>query len=111
MNITFHKHHTVNIVRPVGALVSNNAPAMNKHLRELIRSGQNKIIVDLSGVDFMDASGLSTLVRSCETVRASGGDLLLLKLRPSIETLFSITRLNEMFCIFDNELAAVNTLQ
>jgi len=111
MNMTFEKHRSIDIVRLVGALASNNAPAMNKQLQNLIRGGQNKIIVDLSGVDFMDASGLSTLVRSCERVRASGGDLLLLKVRPSIETLLSMTRLDEMFRIFNDELAAVNTLQ
>jgi anti-anti-sigma factor len=111
MNITSQKHHTVDILRPVGALASSNTPAISKQLQNLIHGGQNKIIVDLSSVEFMDASGLSALVRSCERVRASGGDLLLLKLTPSIETLFSITRLNAMFRIFDDELAAVNTLQ
>ncbi|MDH3280059.1 MAG: STAS domain-containing protein [Gammaproteobacteria bacterium] len=111
MNITFEKHHSVDIVRCAGALVSSNAPSMGKQLQKLIRAGQNKIIVDLSGVDFMDASGLSVLVRNCERVRRFGGDLLLLKLCPSIETLFSMTRLNGMFRIFDDESAAVNTLR
>jgi anti-anti-sigma factor len=111
MNITFDKHHAIDIVRPAGALVSDSAPAINKQLRNLIRSGQDKIIVDLSRVDFMDASGLSILVRNCERVRASGGDLLLLSLRPPIETLLSMTRLDEIFRVFDDELAALSALQ
>lgn len=83
------------------------------HLRETLRAlaaqGRTRVILNLQKVDYIDSTGLGTLVMGFTTLRKAGGMLKLLHLsRRNIELLV-FTKLETVFEIFDDELDAVNS--
>ena len=71
-------------------------------LKSLIDGGQQRIVLDLGEVTYVDSVGLSTLVAAYTTARRAGGDLKLLHLPRGVHQLLQITRLSTVFEIYDN---------
>jgi anti-sigma B factor antagonist len=78
-------------------------------VRELIKQGKKKIILNLANVDYIDSSGVGELVGSFTTVRNAGGELKLLKLTQKVEDVLHVTKLYTVFDIKDDEFHAVKS--
>ncbi len=61
-----------------------------------------RIVLDLSGMDYISCAGLSMLVRILKTVRAAGGALRLCGLQPFVAEVFRAVRLDRAFSIHEN---------
>jgi anti-sigma B factor antagonist len=59
-------------------------------------SGPTKMVIDLSGVDFLDSTGLGVIIGVLKRVRSHGGELVLAGLTPQVEKVFEITRVSEI---------------
>lgn len=100
----------VTILALTGKLVVGDATAaLKEQMKALTAQGVTKLILDLAGVDYIDSSGLGTLVYCFSTFRKQGGTLKLMNLsRRNIE-LMLLTKLETVFEVFDNEQAAVDS--
>jgi len=78
-------------------------------VRELVETGNKRIILNLSEVNYIDSSGLGELVKSHTTVRTKGGELKLAALNKRVQDLLEITRLAAVFDIQKDEAAAVKS--
>jgi anti-sigma B factor antagonist len=75
------------------------APALRDELYRLIEQGANRIVVDLSGMDFIDSTGLGVFVGALKRAREGGGGIELRGLKPSARKVFEITGLSSAFTI------------
>ena len=100
----------ITIVALSGKLIVGEATASLKELiKRLSDEGVKKLILDLADVDYIDSSGLGTLVYSFSTFRKNGGTLKLMRLtRRNIE-LMLLTKLETAFEVFDQEQTAVDS--
>jgi anti-anti-sigma factor len=57
------------------------------------------IVVDLAGLEFIDASGVAALARGRAHARHAGGDLLLAAPRQQVLRVLAVTRLVDDFCV------------
>jgi anti-sigma B factor antagonist len=71
--------------------------------------GKNKVILNLQGVDYIDSTGLGTLVICHSGLAKSGGAMKLLHLSKRSAELLILTKLSTVFEMFDEEQAAVNS--
>jgi len=78
-------------------------------IRELAQKGQQRILLNLKEVRYIDSSGIGDLVRSSTYLRRQGGDLKLLSPAPMVLEVLRITRLDKLFEITDDELSAVKS--
>jgi anti-sigma B factor antagonist len=85
--------------------------AVRNTVRELLKSGNKKIVLNLSDVNYIDSSGIGELVSSFTTVTNQGGQLKLLNLTKKIHELLAITKLLTVFQTFDNEQAAIGSFK
>lgn len=76
------------------------APLVRERLDEAIRGGRVDLIVDLTGVRFLDSTGLGVLVGRLKLVRARGGSLRLVGARERVLKVFAITGLDKVFEIY-----------
>jgi anti-sigma B factor antagonist len=83
--------------------------ALGDKVRSLIQQGRKKIILDLSGVSYMDSAGLGELVQAYATTKNKGGSLKLVGLTKRIWHLLTITKLVTIFENYENEAAAVSS--
>jgi anti-sigma B factor antagonist len=83
-------------------------PRLREQLHALVAEGNQRIIVNLDGVDFLDSTGLGVLVGALKRVRSNDGDLFLVCTQPRIRKVFEVTGLTKVFSLFDTvEDAAV----
>lgn len=75
-------------------------------VRAALDAGHRRIVIDLGGVDYIDSSGLSTLVAAYTSTRSAGGELKLLHLTKQVRSLLQITRLSTVFDVYDTLDAA-----
>jgi anti-sigma B factor antagonist len=81
--------------------------AVRNTVRELLKNGGKKIILNLGDVNYIDSSGIGELVSSFTTVTNGGGQLKLLNLTKKIQELLAITKLLTVFQVFNDEKTAV----
>ena len=70
------------------------APAIRRFLLAAIRGGDVHLAVDMSGVTFIDASGIGVLVAAANRARQAGGDLSLLAPSPQVRRLLDVFHLD-----------------
>lgn len=76
-------------------------------LHELLEAGQKQVVIDMTLVNWMNSSGLGTLISGLQTMRQNGGDLKLCGISEKIKNLFSITKLLSVFEIHASPQDAV----
>jgi anti-sigma B factor antagonist len=86
------------IVRCNGRLVTGMHTSLYSKVSELIPHSK-RIVLDLSGLTFMDSTGLGTLVRLYVVARSAGCSLELLNLGARIRELFRIANLLSVFTV------------
>ena len=65
----------VTVLRPEGKLNMVAAPKLRQQIADAVGTGQTRLVIDLSGTDFLDSSGLGALVAGLKAARQAGGDL------------------------------------
>ncbi|MGE5570017.1 MAG: STAS domain-containing protein [Rhodospirillales bacterium] len=89
--------------------VGEEATMLRERLRELAAAGARKFILNLEGVDYIDSTGLGTLVVCFTSLRKLGGKLKLQNLNRRNIELLVLTKLTTVFEIFNDEQDAVNS--
>ena len=84
-----------------------DASLLNDKLHELIDNKKNKVVVDLSKVNWMNSSGLGILIGGLTTMKNNNGDLKLARITDRIENLLIITKLITVFDTFETVEEAV----
>jgi anti-sigma B factor antagonist len=85
--------------------------ALRTKLKQLLNAGQQRIILNLGEVTYLDSVGLSTLVAGYTSARNAGGNLKLLHLPRGVQQLLQITRLSTVFEIYEDLAAAVESFK
>jgi anti-anti-sigma factor len=65
------------------------------------------VVLAMDGVQFIESSGLGTIVRLMSAARAAGGDLKICQLPEMIRKVLSITKLQHVFEIYETEDEAI----
>ena len=112
MDIRERQHGEVMVLTPqVSRLEASNAQGLKNALIDQITSGRYLLALDLSNVDFMDSSGLASLLSALKSL-GPHGHLALFGISSKVRKLFSITRMDHgVFRIADTEDEAVDSLQ
>jgi len=84
---------------------------LRKTIRDLLDSGNKKILLNLGDVNYIDSSGIGELVSGFTAVRSRGGELKLLHLTKKVHDLLQITKLFTVFDVYSDEPTAVRSFQ
>jgi anti-sigma B factor antagonist len=95
------------VVNVYGELDVATSPDLRELLIRLVGDGANRLILDLEGVDFLDSTGLGTIIGALKRSRTHGGDLRLVCTQARISRLFEITGLDKAVPLFPNVDMAV----
>ncbi len=83
-----------------GRLDSVTAPRLERTLGDEVSAGHVRMIVDMSGVEYISSSGLKALVKTWRAARKQGGDVLLASLRPEVAEVFELIGFTQVFGIY-----------
>lgn len=94
-----------------GDVDMNTSPDVRSSLGEVFRQkGSRALLIDLSGVRYMDSSGIATLVEAMQNCMKQGMRLRLVSLSPSVRDVFEMARLASVFDIVQDADAALTGL-
>lgn len=98
----------VSVVEAAGRIVlgeeTNN---LRDSVKALLFDGNTRIVLNLAQVDFVDSSGLGTLVGLHSTAAARGAKLKLAAINRIFRDVLVVTKLLTVFDLYDSEAAAV----
>ena len=94
-----------------GEIHATTAPEFSERLNDAIASGKTGVILDLTGVEFIDSTGLSVLLNGLRRVTRVRGTMLIACANPTVLRLFEITKLDSTFEIFPSCEEAVARLR
>jgi anti-sigma B factor antagonist len=88
------------VVALYGELDLADAPALASHLITAMAACGPSIIVDLTGLAFVDSCGLGVLVRVLKWARESGGDMALAAPQQQARRVLGVTGLIDVFSVY-----------
>lgn len=91
------------------ALDAHNAADFRAQLDRLIAEGHERVVLDMSQVDFLDSTGLGAVVTGLKRMRGHG-DLVLCGIVEMVMNVFRLTRMDRVFYIEPDVDAAVAAL-
>jgi anti-sigma B factor antagonist len=94
------------VIALAGEIDLHRSPEVKELLQPLIQTRVPRILIDLSGVSYIDSSGLAVFIEALQRVMAYGGQLGLFGLQESVRHIFEIARLDQVFQLFSDEAAA-----
>ena len=91
-----------NRLRASGDLSSGSArmvtaPVLREQLHTQVQRGNLDVVVDLSGVDLIDSSGLSALISGLKAARQAGGSLRIARPSKQARSILKLTNLHRVF--------------
>ena len=93
-----------------GEVDMETAPALETALEETIRESAGAIVLDLSGVEFLDSSGLQVLLRARALLGREDRALVLVCPFGPVRRVFELSGVSEMFALYDSRDAALAAL-
>lgn len=87
------------IVRLIGEINLRNSPDVREYLLALLHEKPRQLIIDLEKVNYMDSSGVGTLVELKRRIEQSGAGFSLAAMQPRVKNLFQMTKLDMFFRI------------
>lgn len=82
-----------------GELDVHSSPELERVLGELIDNGSTDLVVDLSGLSFMDSTGLGALIKTLKSAQQADGRLAAVVSGDKILKVFQITGLDKVITI------------
>jgi anti-sigma B factor antagonist len=104
---------TTAVIRVAGEIHATTAPEFSERLNSAIEAGKTGVVLDLTGVEFIDSTGLSVLLNGLRRVTRVRGAMVLACANPTVLRLFEITKLDSTFEILpscDDAIARLRQL-
>jgi anti-anti-sigma factor len=101
MQITSRDEKGVAVFVLVGRVDSAGAAELDQALQSATVEGKHKMVLDMSGVSYINSAGLRTLADILTQNRANHGDLRLVALNLKVERVFKIIGFDKFFQTYD----------
>jgi anti-sigma B factor antagonist len=113
MNVRFEERDAVGVVSPQEAMTAETADSFREQFIAWFEAtgGVKNVVVTLERVDFMDSSGLGTLIALLKRVSEREGDMKIACLSKKVRMVFEITRAYKVFEIVDSVDEAIRACQ
>jgi anti-sigma B factor antagonist len=101
LNVSSRSHGDHVVVTAAGEIDLYTAPKLQADLAAIIDGAAPavRVVIDMSGVEFCDSTGMNALLFGLRQVRERGGELELAAPRPAILKILQVTGLDAVFTV------------
>jgi anti-sigma B factor antagonist len=108
MEFTIEKKGNYTLYILSGRLLGEiDGQALKDSIAQSIENGEKYFILNMSGLEYMNSTGVGILVTLLTKARHADGELVLLAPSSNVSTVLTMTRLNTIFKIFNAENEAI----
>jgi anti-sigma B factor antagonist len=106
--VSISRSKDVTVLKLTGKTSLAEGAALLQHtLSDCVWAGYGRFLVDLSNVEGADSAGVLSLVTASRAVGKSGGQLVFASLNQRIQALLRLTKLDQVFTVFDTAASAL----
>ncbi len=91
--------------------IGETSETLRTQIKQLIDSGQLKVVLQMGGIYQVDSSGLGSLVAVYSSVKRHGGELKLVQISEAMKNLMIVTKLLTVFDVHQSEATALASFQ
>ncbi len=91
MQVSEEKNENVLVLGLSGRLDSATSPQFEKQLLGHVSNGENRLVLDLSALEYVSSAGLRILLMGAKRTRQEAGTMVLCNLRPAIEEVLKMS--------------------
>ena len=108
MEIEIRREATGTVIHVAGDVDMGNSPRLREAILGLLRGRRGtSVVVNMEGVDYIDSSGVASLVEGLQEARRSHGKLRLACLNEGPRDVLQLTRLLDLFDVHATEAGAL----
>jgi anti-sigma B factor antagonist len=108
VKISARRVENATILDVSGNIDMSNSPEMRKALLAEIRDkAVSRVVLNLTGVAYIDSSGVASLVEGLKAARDRGSRFMLFGLSDAPREVLKISRLLKLFEVYDDEAQAM----
>ena len=109
MDIKVEKVNGIAVVAVAGELNMDNSNLLRETFKKLLKDLNDKVLLDLEKLSFMDSSGIATIIELFQDLKKGQGRLCLCCVNKRIIGVFEITKVHKLFSIFESREAALKS--
>jgi anti-sigma B factor antagonist len=111
MEITHSQYKHCDLVKVKGRIDSYTAPQLSETFNKITDEGRYKLVLEMSGLDFMSSAGLRALINTQKTCkRYNRGELILVDIPENIHAALDLAGFVPLFKIFNDVVTAVGNI-
>ena len=84
-----------------GFLDAHTFEELEKRINDLFEAGSYKLIVDLSGLDYISSAGAGVFIGAIGTAQENDGNIILIKPSANVKEVFDLLGLSQIFTFKD----------
>ena len=107
MEFDLEKHNKALLVRLRGRLDAASTSVVRAKFNDFAAAPEPMLVVDMSGVEFVDSSGLGLLVSLYRKRKEVEADVALCAVSGPARSVLELTRIDRVFRIYDSDTAAI----
>jgi len=111
MQITERTEENIPVVSITGDIDLESSPKLRDFLKPKSVKKTPALLLDFAGVNYIDSSGLATLIEYYQSVQGFKGKLALASLSPRVKNVFEIVRLEQIFSLYPDIPSALAALK
>lgn len=101
----------VNVAEIKGAIDGTTVSEFEEEMLGFLDKGTPNLILEFSGVSYINSTGMGLLVKCADKFQEAGGDIKLVGVSPKISALFDMLGLLSLFKIFDQKDDALRAIK
>jgi anti-sigma B factor antagonist len=108
-SVTIRQAGPISLLDVAGRLTSFEIGALRDSISRLLKQGRKNIVLNLSGLQYLDSSGIGELARVYVSVVKESGQMKVVGLSSKVEEILKITQLYQVFPEFPDEASALQS--
>jgi anti-sigma B factor antagonist len=107
MEMTTHSSSKIKVLSIEGEMNANTSGAVDERLHKLIMGGNNKLVIDLSGLNYISSAGLRIFLKANKLIKKKQGEIRICGLNETVKEVFEISGFQMILAIFENQAKAL----
>lgn len=109
MKISEQRQGAVTVIKPEGPLIDKDAGDFKQRAGTFMRDSMGRLVLDMSGIPFIDSKGLEAMVELAEEMTGQGQALKLCATGKTVREVLELTELVSHFDHFEDVNSAVRS--
>lgn len=94
-----------------GFLDAHTFEELERAINDIFEEGTYKLVVDLSGLDYISSAGAGVFIGAIGTAQENDGNIILIKPSPNVKEVFDLLGLSQIFTFKDTREDAAKAMK